>query len=306
MQQTKIQNEQMFMLQDEVYNDSITPGTRAELWRKINLAGEVHVKGGIFGQSLDVQAGCAAIARAVFVNDYIKVSISHNARVWFQSVVSTGIAVISTNDSPGVRFGADVEARRVNASNCIFYGNIFCDESTLHNCVVLGGVFARGALDVNHCLLGSFDVGRLLQSGDCALLNSFGVSTEPMAFAGKLYGVLPLTGSGDGLVTTVELTRDDVVQLPVGDDEELRHVVSLSHRFFDLSATRKPTQEFYARIEESVMDRSADLPHEDPKQDEFDMWFFDFLSRGFASSEPIAQSKFMEFDDATLGSFRPT
>ena len=306
MKRTKIQNDQKIMLEDEIYENAIIPSQRSEMWRDVDLAGEVCLNGGIFGEHLSVNARFVFVRDAVFCRkDAELTGSSSKSKTWFNSVVTAGHSILTRNPKARTRFSSDVKAKILNLSNTIVYGNVFCDEIELEDSIILGGVYAAKNLKVKDSIVGTFQTARLAMKGNLAILFPFSITEGDAKIEGRLYNLLapPFKEKRTGIF---EMDEKDVFTLSLEDSESKRstvRIISPSFRIFDLTEYQNIIRENLERIHEILEYHDKQVQKKDRELDEFEQLLFSVIENQFKTKAQIPASRFMDIEEETLKEF---
>lgn len=172
----------MIVLQDNRVTTSIFPKNSTELDENITVNGNVIVEGSIYTNTMEINNGPAIFKGAVFANHELHIKNDSKELIRFvKSIASTGSVVSLLVDSKCI-YGGDINAPLVKLKNCFVCGSIYGAEIQLENSIVLGGVFATKKLDINSCMIGTFNSPEVNAGGINYLLYPTAFSVEPMAF----------------------------------------------------------------------------------------------------------------------------
>ena len=174
------------ILKDNLVRGAILPQKIAELNRNIILEDNVTVEGAIFGKRIEVRGGDVEVLGAVFAQNEVYVSIDAKGDIVFKKCVGSADTVASRAINARPIFCCDINAKSVGLKNAYVAGSIYADEITLENCVVIGGVFATQELELNNCIVGTFNSPRVKMDGTIQLL-------LPSAFTRPLEALLSST-----------------------------------------------------------------------------------------------------------------
>lgn len=306
MKKTKIQNDQMFMLEDEEYNNDIIPSMRTEMWRKIDLKGDVQIAGGIYGKTLEIYPHFIYIRDAIFILEHIKVSGKHSGKVWFNSVVNTDHSLLVENSQVYSRFSADLRAEYLNIENVVIYGNVFCKNALIKNSVIMGSVFVDNEMTVENSILGSFQTKEIKIPGKIGLIFPFAISSNfPIIESEIYYLLLSPFSNGKKYIDVISFINDDIQKIRSIDEKETHYICSPSMRIFDF----KP---YYNQVQKNIMtffklceNYDGSLNEKDDKLSEFEMHFFKLITNDFKSDPIKGKSKFFELPDSILKDLLP-
>lgn len=172
-------NETDILLQDNLVRGSILPEKIAELNRNIIFKGETVVEGPIFGHRIEVKAGPVDVQGATFAQTELYVNTDCRDKVTLRKSVASANSVVSRAAGCTLSFYSDINARQVTLTNAFVAGSIYADEVQLENCVVIGGVFATGQLELTHCMVGTFNAPTVMLSQEIYTLLPSAFSVEP-------------------------------------------------------------------------------------------------------------------------------
>ncbi len=174
-------NENRVLLEDNLVKSPILPRVASELERDVAIKGNCHVEGAIYARHLEVQGGPFRVSGAVFAQIELHVNADATGRVVFEKTVGSADAVVSHAAGCQLQFLADINAKQVRLRNAYVAASIFADEIVLEDCVVVGGVFATRSLELNNCVVGTFNCPSVRVSQNLFLLLPSAFSVEPVA-----------------------------------------------------------------------------------------------------------------------------
>ncbi|MBN1999952.1 zinc ribbon domain-containing protein [candidate division KSB1 bacterium] len=305
MRKTKIQNDQMFMLANEIYSNAIIPSKKSEMWRKINLEDKVQVQGGIFGKSLSIVAGNVIVRGAIYCQEDFTVSGKKDGKIWIKSVARFGQSILA-QDNVRIRFSADISSPLINLTNSIIYGNVYADEVILKNSVVLGGVFARDKLTMDNAIVGTFCTKSFIQQNNIGLILPFALSREKLNLGAKVYSIFSLSFK-DGKTTGVyELFEDDIFDMTPSEESSAfpQYILTPSLRIFDFSTIQEIIQENVRKVAYISSLDHENLAVIDAELVPFDDIFFNLVKDNFNIVSKIEYSHFMDTDDETVNEWQ--
>lgn len=300
MKRTRIQNDKMFTLQDEVYSDDIIPFLKKELKRTVDLYGDVRVLGAIYAHELKIDATDVFVEKSVFIENEISIS-SHgkDAKAWFHSPVSAEQSILVDDKSTArIRFGKTITSKSISLRNSIVYGNLYAEQIRLVNCVVLGGVFATKTLYAENSILGNYTATDLEVKSNLGLLFPLSMSDNKPQIDGKLFMVMPVPLGEDGIPGLYKMDNDDIY--PLTQDDTKKYVISNTLRLFDMNR-------FQANLAENT-NRLFSLNRIDIHEfekirkefDEYDQRYFDYIEAEFDMKFKPVYSDFMHVEDKII------
>ncbi len=298
MERTKIQNDKMFMLQDEIYSDSIIPFVKKELKRTVNLFGKVTLKGGIYCQNLEVEAGDIYVQKSVYAEEGLLIKGDSGGQVWFQSPVNCEHSILVDEKSDmRVRFGKTIRAKSINLFNTIVYGNVIGDNISLKNSVVLGGAFANNNLTIDNSIVGTYHCPTLKHVNNMGVLYPMAISDKSPELSDKIFMVVPgsFTNGNNGGV--FKLSKDDFYPLKQGENK--KYVFSNTMRIFDLRAFYLNLQENIERLFDVSSNNGDEIEDLKDSFKDFDNKYFVFIDKNFSTSKS-AWSDFMDVKDEVV------
>jgi len=301
MTRTKIQNDQMFMLENELYNNAVIPSKRTEMWRDIDLRGKVQINGGIFGKSLKVNPGFIFIRDAVFILEHIEITGRGSGKIWFNSVVNSNHSFLVENNQIYSRFSADLRAVHLNIENAFIYGNVFCKNAIIKNCVIVGTVFADEELIIENSILGSFQTNRVSIKSKSGLLFPFAISMNFPTIKADIYYLFlsPFTNSGPD-INVIPFHQDDIHKIQSINEKEIHFIFSPNMRIFDFrpyyDQVQKNIIKFFNLIE--IPDKNLKTRYNELSK--FERQFFKLIKNDFKVELIKGKSKFMTIPDSAL------
>ena len=179
-------NDNRIMLNNNLVKSSILPKIIGELERDIVIQGNCVIEGAVYARNLEIQQGPIEIQGAVFTQLEMHVNNDAKGVIKFRKTVGSSNAIISYAPGCQLIFMADVNAKQIKLCNAFVSGSIFADEVILENCVVIGGVFCTRSLEINNCIIGTFNCPSVKGSKSIYLL-------LPSAFSVEKISILPGT-----------------------------------------------------------------------------------------------------------------
>lgn len=298
MERTKIQNDQVFMLNDEVYSNDIIPSLKNEMWRNVDLMGEVQIKGAIFGKNLIIDTKDIFIEKAVYVEDSISINGLENSKLWFNSVVNANNSIlVNDNSKTRIRFSNNIKSQVLNISNSIIYGNIYCNEAILNNCVVIGAVFAKNRIELKNSIVGTYKCLNIDLYGNIGIIFPFALSNNEPTVNGNIYNVFPKSFSKNKMIGIYEIDNQEIYR--INEENQTKFALSSTLRIFDLS-------NFYNSIVQNLFDilglttmKIEDYQIADKNLKELDDLFFAIIENKFQNDE-ISISNFVNIPQEVL------
>jgi len=298
MNRTKIQNEVMFMLDDEEYSDSIIPFLKKELKRKVNLHGRVILKGGVYCHNLEIEGHEIYIQKSVFAEDAITINSSKPGLVWFNSPVSSGNSILVEETSKSkIRFGKSIESKRIHLNKSIVYGNIIAENAIIKDSVVLGGVYCSQRIEVDNSIIGTYHCHEIVQVNNLGLLYPIAFSDTRPNISNNIYMVIPYSGNDEDVINIYKITQDEFHE--VSDGNGSKYFYSNTLRIFDM---KQYESKFRANLERLYDNYATEHDKQDKYKalTDFDNLYFDFISSGFKASGRLVYSDFMDIDNETI------
>lgn len=175
-------NDNRILLKDHIVRSPILPKISHELERDVIVQGETLIEGAVFARNFEVQKGPLRVMGCLFTQLELHVNSDATGSATFEKAVGSSNAITSL--APGCRtyFCADVSAKQVKLRNAYVAANIFADEIVLEDCVVIGGVFATRSLELNDCVVGTFNSPVVRASKSVYILFPSAFSVEKMRF----------------------------------------------------------------------------------------------------------------------------
>jgi hypothetical protein len=213
-------NESNIQLKDNLVKGSILPEKVAELSRTITIQGNTVVEGPVFAHKLEIQNGDLEIQGAVFTQLELYVNSEAKGNVTFKKSVGSANSIVSRASNLKLVFHSDVNAKSVTLYNAFVAGSIYADEVVLENCVVIGGVFATQQIDLNNCIVGTFNTPSVRIEGVVNLLLPSAFSIEKMLATAdaKLYN-LSLADLGSLYKELPQAQNSGKIEMNINTDE---------------------------------------------------------------------------------------
>jgi hypothetical protein len=184
-------NETDVILKDNIVRGSILPEKASELNRNLLFTGDTVVEGPIFGNRIEMREGEIEIQGAVFAQKELYIQAEMKGKITFKKAVGSANSVVSRGADNRVMFLSDINAKSVVLYNAYVAGNIYADNITLNNCVVIGGVFASQNAELTHCIVGTFNSPevRLEQEIYLLLPSAFSIQQPDIAPGTRMYNL---------------------------------------------------------------------------------------------------------------------
>lgn len=170
----------MVTLKDNHVTSSILPKNTHELSQNITIAGDVIIDGAVYTNTLEISNGPAEFLGALFANSELHIKNDSKGLIHFHKAVASANSVVALLINDFAIFSSDINSPIIKLKNVFVAGSIYGTDITLENCVVLGGVFASKTLEVNSCILGTFNSSSVRAGGVNYLLYPTAFSVEPM------------------------------------------------------------------------------------------------------------------------------
>lgn len=298
MKRTKVQNDQIFVLKDEVYPNAVIPSLKKEMWRKIDLSGKVHIQGGVFGGALDVDGQNILIEESVYIKDDIHIK----GKTWFNSPVSAGQSIL-IEKSAQVRFAADIHSPKIKLYNTIVYGNIFCDEIIVENSVILGGIYAKSEIKSTNSIIGTYSTSYIELDGNMGMIFNLAVSNNKPELKNKLFSLFNLSYDNSSKVNLFPIGSEDIFEISDNNSESKKYIISPSLRIFDLSEYEKTIKK---NLEKIVYISSLKIDKQDKVDKiltDFDNIFFSIINNNFETNSQPQYSKFINISAEEISEY---
>ncbi len=176
-------NDNNLLLDGNLVKGGILPVKIAELTRTVTIQANTQIDGPVYASKFNINNGDVEITGAVFTQHELYVSNSAQGRIIFRKAVASATSVTTRAMQCRTIFCSDINAKEVTLSNAFVAGSIYADDIVLENCVVIGGVFATNNIDLNNCILGTFNAPYVSAAGSIQLLLPTAFTQEPLAVA---------------------------------------------------------------------------------------------------------------------------
>lgn len=208
------------ILKDNLVKGSIIPEHVSELTRDITIQENTIVEGAVYAHRFEIQNGDCELRGAVFTQLELYINADAKGNIVFRKSVGSVDTIASRASGCQLTFQSDINAKSVALYNAFVAGSIYADEVVLDNCVVIGGVFATQGIEMNNCIVGTFNTPTISINGTIHLLlpSAFSIEKIIVATGAKLYN-LSLADLGALYKGTQQAPESGRVALNVDVDE---------------------------------------------------------------------------------------
>lgn len=184
-------NDTNVLLKDNLVKGSILPEQVSELNRNITVQANTVIEGAVYAHRLEIQNGDCEIHGAVFTQLELYVNGDAKGSVVFRKSVGSVDTISSRASECQLSFQSDINAKSVTLFNAFVAGSIYADEVVLENCVVIGGVFATQGIEMNNCIVGTFNTPTAKIDGSVHLLlpSAFSIEKIIVTPGARLYNL---------------------------------------------------------------------------------------------------------------------
>ena len=208
-------------LVDNRVKSAILPQLAAELERDVVIRKNCIIEGAVYARNFQIESGPARIQGAVFTRVELHVDSGAKGVVTFDHSVGSSGAIVSHAPGCRLQFLADIHAKQVRLRNAYVAANIFADDISLEDCVVIGGVFASRNLSLSNCVVGTFNAPSVRAAQSIYLLMPGGFSVEPLAtLPGTVFCSLALADLGAIMRGAPEMQNSGKIPIHVPEDEQ--------------------------------------------------------------------------------------
>lgn len=176
MSSDSIQDSTRYLVKEEHYG-SIMPGNRAEILRNIYLKSGAKVRGGIYGNEINITGNDITIEGAVYCKSNLQFNAikndSKNDVIFQSTVVCPGTILVPSNNNK-IRFLSDIYSGKINLKNSIVYGNVYATSATLENTIILGGIYCKNELKLKDSIVFTFRANQCFINEHVSMLSPFG------------------------------------------------------------------------------------------------------------------------------------
>lgn len=213
-------NDNRILLKENIVRSPILPRVSLELERDVVVQGETVIEGAVFARNFEVQHGPLRVMGCLFTQLELHVNSDATGTATFEKSVGSSNAIVSLAPACRSYFLADVSAKQVKLRNAYVAANIFADEVVLEDCVVIGGVFATRTLELNDCVVGTFNGPVVRASKSVYLLFPSAFSVEKISFLpGTELFSLTLADLGALMRGIPEAENTGKISLDIAQDE---------------------------------------------------------------------------------------
>jgi hypothetical protein len=175
-------NESNVQLKDNLVKGSILPEKISELTRTITIQGNTVIEGPVYAHKLEIQQGNSEIHGAVFAQLELFVNSDAKGNFSFKKSVGSANSVVSRANECKLMFHSDINSKSVTLYNAFVAGSIYAYEVILHNCVIIGGVFATQSIELTNSIVGTFNAPSVQLAESVGLLLPSAFSIEKITY----------------------------------------------------------------------------------------------------------------------------
>lgn len=268
------------------HDGGIYPSCKQELLRNIFIKDGAKIKGGIWGNNIQIQ-GTVQVEGSVFARNEIELKPKSSSIMHFHSCIaargSIHCSIRALPKSPCIRVCGDVYGGIVNLTGVLVYGNIFAEEAILTRCVVLGGIFSKIRLTSKEVFFLTFHT-RTATLEKTSMGLPFGISETNISLKSPVrsntFSSFDKHEAKIKLQGQTELTENDLHELyyetEKGEQKTLR-VLTLSNRIVDLRKFQLCLESNLLALYELNLGSqllSTEKRHRKSTRDKLEKWFF--------------------------------
>ncbi len=175
-------NETNILLNGNLVKGGILPNKIAELTRIVTIQEDSVIEGPVYAAQMEIQSGDARFEGAVFTQRELHINTDAKGAIDFRKCVASSSSVVSRARKCRVSFHSDINAKSVALVNAFVAGSIYADEISLENCIVIGGIFATQSVDMNNCIIGTFNAPSVQIEGTIQMLLPTAFSVEKIHY----------------------------------------------------------------------------------------------------------------------------
>ncbi len=306
MKRTKIQNEAVFMLEDEIYQGSVFPNNIQELKRDVKLFNNVDLQGSIYGNSIEFHSADIYVRDSVFAMKGINITGEKaDGKLWINSPVSAKESILSDGAKNNrVRVTNNVSSNKINLKNAIVYGNVYGKDIILEDSIVLGGVYCNNKLELNNSIVGTFDTIHLVQNGVFGLINNFARISSKPEINFDIYSISLISFNGKSQNTTFKISIDEVFPFFEDEGEDKTYIISPTLRIFDIANFEQMLVENNQKLVYlTMLDKAGNHKEYEQKFKDIEIPLFDIISKRFRMEMQLPKSDFINLPTELVSSF---
>jgi len=305
MKRTKIQNDSLFILQDELYEDSIIPNKVKQLNRDVKIFNNVELKGGIFANNIEIDPGDVYVGKSCYAFDSILITPQkYKGEVWMNSLVSSKNSLVAIGKkNTRVRFANSIQSEKINLTDVVVYGDIFCSDALINNSVILGTVYCKDKLEVCNSIVGSFQVSEYKQTGAVGTLDGIVFFRKKPVLSNDFFNLSLIEFNGKKQNSIFKISPNELRKVHDNTDDESIFILSSSQRLFDMRNFNKivnSNHQHYIKVNnvpvtDFIKDRERFNTIEEP--------LLDFIINKFENTSKLSISNFIDIPDSELVAF---
>ncbi len=201
---------------------AIIPQCVNDLDQDVIIQCDTVIEGALYGYKIEIKSGDVDIEGAVYAQKELYINSDAKGYIKFKKSVGTSGSIVSHGRDCDLMFLSDLNAKEVLLTNAFVAGNIFADNITLVNCVVIGGLFATQELDVKNSIAGTFNSPQVTIDGEVSILLPSAFSIEEIKCnpaTTKLYN-LSLADLGSLYRNMPQLPNSGRIEMNMLNDEQ--------------------------------------------------------------------------------------
>jgi hypothetical protein len=240
-----VSDAQNFVVDGILYDASIMPRTKAEMWRRVSLRNATEITGSIFCGSLEVHNGPCTVIQSVFVKDDITIKLEGNSgRSVIRSCVHADRSMTVQLDNPDpdtlLVIVGDLYAKTVNLTRCVLYGNLYCENGIVSDSVIAGTIYSTKRVELSDVVVGMFLARTVVIKSRTRLLQPVSAAENRPEIDGQLEFLMVADDTNDIMTSSVvPFVESDIVhnRMTYDDPEAIlpNYVVGIGSRLLDAS-----------------------------------------------------------------------
>ena len=186
-------DDENFLVIENTVEHPIFPARQGQLQRNVVLKGDLDVKGAIYCNSLRAE-GAVRVHGPVLAKREIELFPPDDAdktmifRQGINAVRAISVTVnhliqkspVAGNGNRPLVIKGNVCSSVVSLENTVLLGNVRAENALLKDCIILGSPIITGGLQLENCLVISFQAGSVKFRGRNTLLVPYGISRSPI------------------------------------------------------------------------------------------------------------------------------
>lgn len=280
----------LVVLHDERYVNSIVPENRKQLNRKVHLHNEVHLEGSIWCNQLTLEGSNITITKSVHAEDFIELTSDSEGSIIMNGIVSAKNNIQIAPQRTNIYVIGAVTAEKVILKNAFIVGNVYCSEAIIENSVVLGKIKSQD-LKIKNSIVSTTASNSVEIQENIGMLFPYISGRKISATDCKTYQLLDIAFRERTVYSMYEVITSDSIKEEIQEDGQVIEILTSIDRIFDLKGYTEKIKENIVQIMDLVNSFQS-KKNETKELFEFRDYLFGLIDSKFSVDFSIPTSDF--------------